>query len=116
VLTTGNSSRVRQALGLVDALHRLDSLTRRTPSTILAGDLNTWSLREGALRMLRRAFPDSPDPLREPTRGPFPTDHLFYRGAPSRAPVMAAESYQRVGSTWHSDHYPVTVRLLFPSR
>jgi endonuclease/exonuclease/phosphatase family metal-dependent hydrolase len=114
VLTTGNSSRLRQALGLVEALRRLE--TGSTASTIVAGDFNTWSVRESALRHLRRHFPDSPDPLDRPTRGPFPTDHVFFRRGADRPPGgdrLVAGSYRRAESRYYSDHHPVIVTFAF---
>ena len=116
VLVTGNSSRLRQALGLADALRQLDAAPGSAVSTIAAGDLNTWSVREGAIRRLREQFPDSPDPLAEPTRGTFPTDHVFFRRAPDRPPGtdrIVPGSYRRVESTYYSDHHPLIVRFAF---
>jgi endonuclease/exonuclease/phosphatase family metal-dependent hydrolase len=116
VLVTGNSSRLRQALGLADALRQLDAAPGAPVSTIAAGDFNTWSVREGAILRLRRHFPDSPDPLVEPTRGPFPTDHVFFRRAPHRPPGtdrIVPGSYRRTESTYYSDHHPLIVRFAF---
>jgi hypothetical protein len=116
VLVTGNSSRVRQALGLADALRQLDAAPGSAVSTIAAGDLNTWSVREGAIRRLRELFPDSPHPLATPTRGPFPTDHVFFRRAPGRPPGadrILPGSYRRIENTYYSDHHPVIVRFAF---
>jgi endonuclease/exonuclease/phosphatase family metal-dependent hydrolase len=116
VLVTGNSSRVRQALGLADALRQMDAAPGSAVSTLAAGDLNTWSVREGAIRRLRELFPDSPHPLATPTRGPFPTDHVFFRRAPGRPPGadrILPGSYRRVENTYSSDHHPVIVRFSF---
>jgi endonuclease/exonuclease/phosphatase (EEP) superfamily protein YafD len=117
VLVTGNSSRLRQTLGLVDGLDLLDRLSGFR-SAVVGGDFNTWSTREAALRRMRRLFPDSPDPLGEPTRGSFATDHVFYRrspdpGSPER---LVTGSYRRIGSAYYSDHHPITVRLALASR
>ncbi len=131
VLQTANSSRLRQALALVDALEKIElarssnsatetgtsfplapgrSTMSRGISTIVAGDLNTWSTRETALRHMWSHFPESPRPLDEPTRGPFPTDHLLFRrnhyvsGAPDR---IIESSYRRIDDPYYSDHHPI---------
>jgi endonuclease/exonuclease/phosphatase family metal-dependent hydrolase len=132
VLQTGNSSRLRQSLAVVDALKRVeldraddaefrrlhecyprcdgDGLPRHTISTIVAGDLNTWSTRETALQHLLEHFPDSPTLLSEPTRGPFPTDHLLFRGNAARGETpdrVIETSYRRIDDTYYSDHNPI---------
>lgn len=116
IMQTGNSSRQRQALAIVEGLRVVEGQDTGAPgsppppsiSTIVAGDLNTWSTREAALRHLLRAFPDSPPLLKVPTRGPFPTDHLlFRRGTGSPTSGILATSYRRVDDTYHSDHNPI---------
>ena len=104
MLRTGNSSRLRQALGLVEAL----TAGEGEPSipTILGGDLNTWASGETTLKHLRRHFPDAPR-LDEATRGPFPTDHLLMRygsDAPS-SPHVLPGSARRIGDSYNSDHH-----------
>ena len=121
VLATGNGSRLRQALAVVDALRQLDlaaagsdSASGYPVSTVLAGDLNTWSNRESTLRHLREHFPDSPPPPREGTRGPFPTDHLFFRlAAGPNAPALVEDSYRRLDDRYDSDHHPLVAWLRF---
>jgi endonuclease/exonuclease/phosphatase family metal-dependent hydrolase len=130
-LMTGGSSRERQALGLLDGLRRIerdrsgeagmrDSANARgrdpgaSPvSTIIAGDLNTWSNRETALRDLRADFPESPAPLAEPTRGPFPTDHLLFRRAAASSARIADSSYRRIDAPYYSDHHPIVIVVSF---
>lgn len=117
VLATGNTARLRQAMGLVDALDRLAaSRDPRPTSTLIAGDLNTWSTREAALRFLRGRFPDSPPALTEPTRGPYPTDHVLFRRTAASGAVgdrIVPGTYRRVGQRYHSDHHPVAAYFTF---
>ena len=128
IFRTGNSSRVRQALGFVEALRTLEALRlgsdsalaacyprcqpdvpnqppRYSISTVAGGDLNTWSADETALQHLREHFPDSPRDDR-PTRGPFPTDHLLVRTRGAGTPTfhMIPGSYSRVEDSYNSDH------------
>lgn len=125
VLTTANSSRARQAEAILRILERIEreraprfttiSDTRAMP-TVVAGDFNTWSRHESALRLLLRHFPESPRPLMERTRGPFPTDHLLFRdrGAGSGQPnSLVPGSYRRVEDRLHSDHNPIVVLFRF---
>jgi endonuclease/exonuclease/phosphatase family metal-dependent hydrolase len=141
LLQTANSSRQRQALATVDALRlvdlertgagRRDELTSCYPvcaanhsaeylmSTIVAGDLNTWSTRETAFRHLREFFPDSPPTLSNPTVGPFPADHIFFRS--SAVPRLTTDrvidmSYRRIEDTYYSDHHPIFAWFRFGSR
>jgi len=121
VLTTGNDSRPRQAAAAVDALRRAEAERAGglpeldyPMSTVLAGDLNTWSDAETALLQLREYFPDSPPPLEVPTRGRFPTDHLLFRssGTPG-SPRLLEGSYQRIEDRYNSDHHAVLARVVF---
>ncbi len=130
VLRTGNSSRTRQALALVDALGRLELARAGRSSdeaacpapcrpaapeghaiaTLAAGDFNFWSTKETAFSRLLEYFPDSPPRLAVPTRGPYPTDHVFFRraGVGGTAPrASIPTSYRRLGNRYYSDHYPV---------
>ncbi len=54
-LTSGNATRLRQAMGLVEALESTESSI-----TIVGGDFNTWSASEATLKRLALHFPDSP--------------------------------------------------------
>jgi endonuclease/exonuclease/phosphatase family metal-dependent hydrolase len=122
-LLTGGSSRQRQALGLLRGLDQIErdrGLLLPAPegptqgiATIIAGDLNTWSNRETALRDLRAGFPDSPPPLAEPTRGPFPTDHLLFRRGAGVGVTLGEGSYHRVDDPYYSDHHPIIALLRF---
>ena len=120
-LLTGGSSRYRQALGLVDALQRIEADRAGCPmglcplAVLVAGDLNTWSARETALRYLREQFPDSPPPLAEATRGPFPTDHLLFRGGAGEVELVP-ESYRRIDDPYYSDHNAIVATLRFGQR
>ena len=137
IFRTGNSSRQRQALAVVDALRvaerlragpansaaqesvpcceqREGALASYAIATVVAGDLNTWSTRETALRHLLDHFPQSPRPLAESTRGPFPTDHIFFRvdGTGEGARVLDS-TYRRIDDTYYSDHNPIVALLSF---
>ncbi len=115
-LVTGGSSRYRQALGLVEAAQRIERERSACPvggcplATIVAGDLNTWSTRETALRYLRLHFSESPPPLAETTRGPFPTDHLLFRRGAGGVEINP-QSYRRVDDSYYSDHNPIVARF-----
>jgi endonuclease/exonuclease/phosphatase family metal-dependent hydrolase len=125
LLRTGNASRLRQALAIVDVLNRIE-IERGRPvfegrfspygtNTILAGDFNIWTTSETSFRRLWEHFPDSPPPLEEGTRGPFPTDHiLFRRGTLSPAgATIVAPSYRHIDTEYGSDHRPSVVWFRF---
>lgn len=111
LLRTGNSSRVRQAVALIDALKVVARGSANEVPVVVGGDLNTWSVPEGALKQLLAYFPASPAWHGEPTRGAFPTDHLLLR-LPSRGANGSAAfhlvDYGRLEETFNSDHHPVT--------
>jgi endonuclease/exonuclease/phosphatase family metal-dependent hydrolase len=130
-LKTGNSARLRQSLGLVDALGLIEGLRAGCSveggqsaecrvqsadgypiSTVIAGDLNTWSTRETALRHLVEYFPDSPPLLEEPTRGPFPTDHLLFRMGRNGMRVLP-HTYKRIANAYYSDHNAIVAYFKF---
>ena len=120
-VTTGNGSRLRQSLALIDALRKScdpaggDGAGHACDvSTLLGGDLNTWSDHETSLLHLREWFPDSPPPLEEPTRGAFPTDHILFKQGPGSAVRLLDSTYMRLGDPHHSDHHPIRVGLRFP--
>lgn len=112
-LLSGNQNRVRQVRGLVEALDSLERSEGVSPPTLVGGDFNTWSGFEGALRLLRADFPDSPPWGGEGTRGPFPTDHIFFRNNEDTASkvTLLADSYRRLDVRYGSDHEPKFVWL-----
>jgi endonuclease/exonuclease/phosphatase family metal-dependent hydrolase len=116
-LTTGNAARVRQALGMLDALSQVESA--RGPAggiaTVVAGDANVWSHNDAALRRLREAFPDSPEAVPGGTRGPFPADHLLFRRATGDATAgsIVPGSYRHLASEYNSDHRPLGASYRF---
>jgi endonuclease/exonuclease/phosphatase family metal-dependent hydrolase len=118
-LLTGNQTRTRQVLGLIEVLGAHERNEGRSPPTLLGGDFNTWSGGESALKMLRLAFPDSPAWDGESTRGPFPTDHIFFRegsgepGDDGTSTVLVHGSYKALEESFFSDHRGRFVRLRF---
>jgi endonuclease/exonuclease/phosphatase family metal-dependent hydrolase len=100
-------ARRREAEALVAALADSDV------PTVAAGDFNTWlGSREGAIGVLRRAFPETPAmPAGATWRGPLGMgarlDYVFVR-APF-GPVTVRRLADRFGS----DHYPLLARLRF---
>jgi len=117
LLRTGNSSRVRQALALAEALTLLEGQPgAERIATVAGGDMNTWSTSEGAFRQLLAAFPDSPEWHGEPTRGSFPTDHLFFRNGTTEGGFSTPVSYRTVDIDYNSDHRPVIAWLLLGSK
>ncbi|MFV1987834.1 MAG: endonuclease/exonuclease/phosphatase family protein [Gemmatimonadota bacterium] len=127
VLLSGASSKERQVLGLVEALGlgaNDDGEARRGSAMILvAGDLNTWSERQTAVRRLAEYFPDSPPVDDQATRGEFPTDHMFVllgrprtpgsdaTASPARRPTVDPGSYELIGNRHLSDHKPRLLRV-----
>ena len=98
-LISGNATRLRQALGLAEALESTEN-----PVTILGGDFNTWSASEATLKRLALEFPDSPPWDGRPTRGAFPTDHILYRSVQGSRIDLVEESYGRLEENYGSDH------------
>jgi hypothetical protein len=130
-LLTGASSKERQVLGLVNALGLDGPHGRgagRSHTLLVAGDLNTWSERQTAVQRLVEYFPDSPPVDDQPTRGQFPTDHIFaILGEPAalalggndatptiRGLTVDAESYELIADRHLSDHKPRLLRLTSP--
>ena len=114
LLHSGNSSRVRQALALIDALEIVAHGSEERIPVVAGGDLNSWSVEDGALQHLRAYFSASPAWHGEPTRGAFPTDHLLLRvpGERSRASSsFQLLDYDRLDESYNSDHNPVTASL-----
>jgi endonuclease/exonuclease/phosphatase family metal-dependent hydrolase len=116
LLRTGNSSRVRQALALGEGLVIVEGQPSAEPlPTIAGGDLNTWSTQEGAFHQMLRLFPESPEWPGEPTRGSYPTDHLFFRNASVGDSLATPRSYRRLPNDYDSDHHPIIAWLALPS-
>jgi len=101
-LLSGNQTRARQASGLIDAIDRAEDDGPLTTVNVVGGDFNTWAANETTLKLMRQAFPESPewDGLR--TRGPYPTDHFFFRRGSFRS--FSLEGYRRVDDLYGSDH------------
>lgn len=110
-LMSGNQTRERQAAGLIEALELHEENDAHAISTLVGGDFNTWSSRETALKRMRIAFPDSPPWDGDPTRGPFPTDHLFFRSGTGSDAALVTGSYGRLARSYYSDHRARVVRL-----
>ena len=116
VLLTGNQTRLRQTEGLIEALTAAEESEGPGLPMLLGGDFNTWSGGESALKRLRSAFADSPEWDGRASRGPFPTDHLFFRrgsggpgvggrgGAGNGNVVLVSESYGLIEQKYSSDH------------
>lgn len=132
-LGTGNSTRLRQGLGAVEALQLAEHVRdvqilaagelpdapetrpdtedcdraraeRHPISTVLAGDLNTWSDGQTVIQHLLCWFPGSPAPDGQPTRGVFPADHILFREGGSGRFEFDPDSYQLVADPYNSDH------------
>jgi len=127
VLKTGNSSRLRQAMGIVDALGHVERSRSGRPfsptgvcqhacqdsagnypiSTVLTGDFNTWTDGQTVIRHMYDYFPESPPTDGLPTRGEFPADHMFFRQGESwdgDEQQLVPESYRRLDQQYGSDH------------
>jgi endonuclease/exonuclease/phosphatase family metal-dependent hydrolase len=114
VLTTGNSTRLRQGLGLATALDELDAANGPMVS-VIGGDVNSWSEKETVIRHLSRQFPDSPPPSSEGTRGSYPTDHMFVRTFEGSNVSVADASYRVIPDAYGSDHRGRLLTLHFES-
>ena len=112
VITTGNSTRLRQGLGLARALEELDGGDRPV-ATIIGGDVNSWSEKESVIRHLAEQFPQSPTATAEGTRGSYPTDHMFLRTFEGSEVSMAEGSYRVVPDEYGSDHRGRVLTLSF---
>lgn len=108
LLLTGNQSRARQASGLIDALNQLDRRQPEVSGTVIGADMNTWSSKETAVALMRRAFPQSPPEDGRATRGVFPTDHVFFRSS-TESPQVS--DYRVLDSGYRSDHHARVVLL-----
>ncbi|HTV03559.1 MAG TPA: endonuclease/exonuclease/phosphatase family protein [Luteitalea sp.] len=105
------AARTRQVEALLSAL-----ASAKTAGTgvvddvpvVMGGDLNTWrGSREGALRLLRRAFPRGGSDVR-PTFRRFRLDYLL-----GRLPDSVSITQRRLDDAYGSDHYPVVAEIDF---
>jgi endonuclease/exonuclease/phosphatase family metal-dependent hydrolase len=117
VLHTGNSTRQRQGLGLLDALVEAEAARADASgyalATLAAGDFNTWSARETVIKHFQRHFPQSPAWDGLPTRAGYPTDFIFFRQSEAAKVTLVEGSHRRVDDRHGSDHFPRVVRLAF---
>jgi endonuclease/exonuclease/phosphatase family metal-dependent hydrolase len=113
-LTRVNAARLRQSLGLLEALALVE--TRGAPvrpcgqlphpvATVAAGDFNTWSAGESAVDQMRVCFPDSPPWDGKPTHRSFPTDFIFFRTGGDLGIRYLEGSERRVEDRYNSDHH-----------
>ena len=101
---SGNQTRVRQAMGLVDGLERAEADGYAVDATVVGADMNTWAGNEAALKRMWEVFPESPPWDGLGTRAGVPTDHVFFRAAAGSN--LTWITYQRVGERYGSDHHP----------
>jgi len=101
-LTSGNQTRARQVSGLIDGLARAQRDGPLTAATLVGGDFNTWAGNETTLRLMRQAFPESPEWDGRGTRGSFPTDHMYFRRGSFR--TLSIDAYRRLDDRYNSDH------------
>lgn len=107
------AARRRQVGALLESLRSSMDPSQGNTATVVAGDFNTWlGDREGAVHILRAAFPDTPAADRAPTwAGPLglhaTLDHIFIRGRVSPTAVT------RLSSRFGSDHYPLLTVVRF---
>jgi len=106
-ITTGNSWRLRQGLGLVEGLTLADGDPQI--ATIVAGDFNTWTGDETVVRHMYDYFPESPPQGKPRTRGAFPTDYLFFRNADTRVTLVSGPEILK--EDYYSDHLPLVAVL-----
>lgn len=102
-LLTGNQTRARQAAGLIEGLERAEADGPGVGGTVVGSDLNTWAANETALRLMRRAFPQSPEWDRFGTRGIYPADHILLRHDPGV--TLTLTDYRRIENAYGSDHH-----------
>jgi hypothetical protein len=101
---SGNGTRVRQAMGLVDALTRTPDTGLGVDATVVGADMNTWAGNEAALQRMFMAFPQSPPWDGLPTRAGVPADHIFFEAESGAR--LAPSSYARIEDRYGSDHHP----------
>ena len=121
-LTRANTARLRQTVGLLQALLLIETggaasgtvsvgsgaaACGAAPAiaTLLAGDFNTWSAAESSIDQVRLCFPDSPPWDGRPTRGTFPTDFIFFKQGADRQVRYIEGSEKRIDERYGSDHH-----------
>ncbi len=122
-LTTANTARLRQAVGVVEALALSEGggitsgmvpvgaggvscgVRPHAIATVLAGDFNTWSAGESTVDQLLACFPDSAPWDGRPTHGSYPTDFIFFRRAADGRIWRLDGSEERVADRYGSDHH-----------
>ncbi|MGD8602119.1 MAG: hypothetical protein PVJ80_06295 [Gemmatimonadota bacterium] len=102
-LLTGNQTRLRQAMGLVDGLARAAADGLAVDATVVGADMNTWASNESAFRRMLQAFPGSPPWDGRATRSGFPTDHIFFRVESDAS--IGVIGYARIENRYGSDHH-----------
>jgi hypothetical protein len=102
-LLTGNQTRVRQTMGLVDGLARAAADGLAVGATVVGADMNTWASNEATLQRMWAAFPESPPWDGLGTRGGLPTDHMFFRVDEDDSIGFAR--YARIEDRYGSDHH-----------
>jgi hypothetical protein len=107
-LKTGNRTRERQVEGLLEAL---ELHGWGDGPSVVGGDFNTWSSRDAALKVMLRAFPSSPPITGETSRGPFPTDHLFFRTDSAEQFSLVPSTYRAISNRHGSDHQALIFRI-----
>jgi endonuclease/exonuclease/phosphatase family metal-dependent hydrolase len=101
-LISGNQTRRRQAAGLLDGLEEAERDGLTYAATVVGGDFNTWAGNEATLKLMRQEFPESPTWDGRGTRGPYPTDHIFFRTRGDQA--FDIEAAGRIDDAHGSDH------------
>jgi endonuclease/exonuclease/phosphatase family metal-dependent hydrolase len=101
-LASGNQTRARQTLGLIDGIAKAERDGPLTQVVVVGGDFNTWAGNESSIKFMQAEFPDSPKWDDLGTRGAFAPDHFFFR---RRAyGQFSVEEYRRIEDTYGSDH------------
>jgi endonuclease/exonuclease/phosphatase family metal-dependent hydrolase len=112
-LLSGNQTRARQVSGLIDAVDRADGDGPLTAINLVGGDFNTWVGNESTLKLMRQAFPESPEWDGLGTRGGFPTDHFFFRRG--SFVNVSLGGYHRIDDSYGSDHQGRRLTLSYSS-
>ena len=102
-LVTGNQTRAREALGLIDGIAEAEEDGPLTQVVVVGGDFKAWAGNESALQHLRQAFPQSPPWDGLDTYGSSPADHIFFRRRAYR--TLELEGYERIEATYGSHHH-----------